>query len=274
MNEKQLDQFYTKKEISKMLMDKINKYFNLNNYFLLEPSAGKGSFSDLFHSNSQSFDIDPKNENIIKKDFLEIKIDEIENKNKQIFTIGNPPFGKNSSLALKFINKSAEFSQYIGFILPKTFKKKSFVDRINNKLHLLMEFELPEKSFIFKGNEYNVPCVFQIWEKKDIKREKSKLIRESNFFKFEKKENADFAIRRVGGLAGKVILDFESYKPTSNYYISIINKEYKEKIIKIMIQSYKDFQSVAKNTAGNPSLSKSEIISILEIKLKKEINTL
>lgn len=274
MNDKKLDQFYTKKEISKMIMNKINKSFEIKNYFLVEPSAGTGSFSNLFHSNSQSFDIAPKNKNIIKKDFLQIKKQDLNNKNKEIFTIGNPPFGKNSSTALKFVNKSAEFSKYIGFILPKTFKKQSIINRINKNLHLILEYEIPEKSFIFKEKEYSVPCIFQIWEKKELIRETKETIRQSEFFDFVRKENADFAIRRVGGLAGKVIIDFSLYKPSSHYYISILQKENKEKIIKTITDNFEELNKISRNAAGNPSLSKTELISIIEIKLKKAINVL
>ena len=37
--------------------------------------------------------------------------------------IGNPPFGKISSLAVKFFNKSAEYADVIAFIVPRTLKE-------------------------------------------------------------------------------------------------------------------------------------------------------
>ena len=41
----QLDQFYTKKEISKKYIDITFSKLNINNYdIILEPSAGNGSF--------------------------------------------------------------------------------------------------------------------------------------------------------------------------------------------------------------------------------------
>ena len=75
------------------------------------------------------FDIDPKKNNIIKCDFLTIDHDIFSGKN--VLSIGNPPFGRNSSMALKFIKKSALFATTIAFILPKGFKK----DPLSIKYH-------------------------------------------------------------------------------------------------------------------------------------------
>ena len=52
--------------------------------------------------------------------------------------LGNPPFGKNCSLAIKFFNKAAEFADLIAFIIPRTFKRIS----IQNKLNLNFSFIL------------------------------------------------------------------------------------------------------------------------------------
>ena len=60
---------------------------------------------------------------------------------KNIHIIGNPPFGRQSSLAIKFIKKSCEFCDTLSFILPKSFKKESlkkhfpFDLRYDKKIH-------------------------------------------------------------------------------------------------------------------------------------------
>lgn len=260
---RKLDQFYTKPEIAKKYYELLMKKYELNNYLLIEPSAGNGSFSDLFHLKSISLDLSPKKEYIKKQDFFKFKISKKQRKENKIFTIGNPPFGKNASLALKFLNKSAEYSDYIAFVLPKTFKKESMQNKINQYFHLDYEEDLLDKSFIHDNEEYDVPCVFQVWKKKEEKRliEKSKTT--SDLFDFCEKKNADFAIRRVGVLSGKVLLEYDKYKKSSHYYIKI-----KSDLIKTedFISSFNSFQEVAKNTAGNPSLSKGELIKIIENK--------
>ena len=133
-----------------------------------------------------------------------------------------------------------------------------------------MEIDIPKNAFIFEGNDYDVPCVFQIWEKKDILRENIKLKTKSDLFLFTIPENANFAIRRVGGLAGKMIIDFQNYSTSSHYYILVLNKKEKEKITNFFKTSYDEFQFLSRNTAGNPSLLKSEIIEVIEKKINIE----
>ena len=52
-------------------------------------------------------DIEPKEKYIIKINFFDYKPEE----DKKYLVIGNPPFGKVSSLAVKFFNKS--YQQHI-----------------------------------------------------------------------------------------------------------------------------------------------------------------
>lgn len=161
-----LDQFYTKPEIAKLCYSFLTKYIKENSFFI-EPSAGNGSFYSILPKDSRIWiDLVPQYEDVLFCDFFDFKFDNnLKLKYKQIITIGNPPFGKNSSLAIKFLNKSELFSNLVAFILPKTFKKDSVINKINPYLHLLSELELPKNSFIFNGEPYDVPCVFQIWEK-------------------------------------------------------------------------------------------------------------
>lgn len=257
---KDLDQFYTNIKVSKFCMKTLSEEFKLEEFFLLEPSAGTGSFSDLFHENSLAIDIDPKKDYIEKIDFLTLNNDIFND--KRVFTIGNPPFGKNSSLAIKFFNKAAEFSEYIGFVVPKTFKKISVINKLNLNFSLIIELEIPLDSFIFEGNSYSVPCVFQVWKKSSLKREIIKTKTLSDYFEFTDKENADFAVRRVGGLAGKVIENFDNYKESSHYFIKA--KENKTSLVEKLKKIYSNLNELARNSAGNPSLSKHELIITFE----------
>ena len=66
--------------------------------------------------------MEPENDEIIKQDYLEFDFN-LQNSYKRIHIVGNPPFGRQSSLAIKFIKKSCEYCDSISFILPKSFKK-------------------------------------------------------------------------------------------------------------------------------------------------------
>lgn len=97
----------------------------------LEPSAGNGVFYNLFPQNKYGIDLNPQNDQIIKMDFFNYLVSD-----KNVITIGNPPFGKNSSLAVKFFNHAAQFSNMICFIVPKTFQKYSIKQKLNNRFFL------------------------------------------------------------------------------------------------------------------------------------------
>ena len=264
---KELDQFYTKKELAIDIYEYLDGTFNLSEYFLIEPSAGEGAFSDLFHKKSISLDIEPKADNVLKKDFLEFDFLFLDEKDK-VFTIGNPPFGKNSSTAVKFFNKSAEHSDFIAFIVPKTFKKVSIQNKLNLDFKLFSELPLPENSFLHDGEQYDVPCVLQVWKKDLPPRKKVNTNIKSKYFEFTSKADGEFAIRRVGGLAGKVILDFEDYQESSHYYIK--SKIDIEDLIDALESGFQFLNNAASNSAGNPSLSKYELITLLNFILEED----
>jgi hypothetical protein len=169
-----IDKFYTKDIIVDLCMNYINSNIIINpDDLIIEPSAGNGSFISSIKSitnNYKFYDLEPENDEIIKQDYLSLYVNDIikNNKNNKIHIIGNPPFGRQSSLAIKFIKKSCEFSHTISFILPKSFKKDSLKKTFPLNFHPIFEIDLPDKSFLVDGIEYNVPCIFQIWEKKNI----------------------------------------------------------------------------------------------------------
>ena len=67
----------------------------------------------------------------------------------KIHVIGNPPFGRQSSLAIKFIRHSAKFCNTISFILPKSFKKDSMRNKVPLDFHLIHEKEKSLKNLSY-----------------------------------------------------------------------------------------------------------------------------
>ena len=243
-----LDQYYTKDDIAIHCINKVKTFIDISKYTIIEPSAGTGAFFKYLPQ-AIGLDLEPKYQGIIKQDFLEY----IPNSNNNII-IGNPPFGKNSSLALKFFNKSADFADYICFILPRTFRKPTIVNKLNKYFHLQYEEILPKNSFIYLDKSYDVPCVFQIWAKKEYNREYIDTNIICKHIEFTTFDNCDYMIRRVGGLAGKVIPKDPKYSISSNYCIKSSNK-----IKELLNNSYDELNTIASDVAGNPSLSKYEL---------------
>jgi hypothetical protein len=76
--------------------------------------------------------------------------------------LGNPPFGKKGKLALEFINKCAEISETIGFILPLTFRRWSIQSKLNKDLKLIYDINLEPNSFLVDNKVYSLNSCFQI----------------------------------------------------------------------------------------------------------------
>ena len=262
LNRDIIDKYYTKKDIVKYCINLIKKYIEINKQkdLIIEPSAGNGVFIPYIEKISKNhifYDLKPEHEDIIKQDFLKLNFKD-KNKYNKIHIIGNPPFGRQSSLAIKFIRKSCEFCDTISFILPKSFKKTSLKSKIPLNFHLLIQKDLPFNSFIVDGKDYDVPCIFQIWIKKTFERKKTKKII-SNFFSFIKKnDNPDLVIRRIGVNAGKVYdININEKNINSHYFIKINKDLDKNKIIDFL---KKNKYNIFDNTVGPRSISKQELI--------------
>ena len=237
-----LEQFFTTEENAKFCLSKIDlKAYDL----IIEPSAGSGSFSNLV--DCIAFDIEPKNDKIIKQNYLELETSEYTN--KKVLVIGNPPFGRQSSLAIKFINKSAEFADTIAFILPKSFKKESLINKLDKHLFLTEIYELPNTKFFFEKELFDIPCSFFIFEKRKELRTKEKLPIVDDF-SFVKPEEADCSIRRVGFYAGKI--EGLKVSASSHYFVKWNTEKAKDNYLKLKFD--------LDNTVGARSLSKTEII--------------
>lgn len=263
---RQLDQFYTDPAYAQQFLKAVADAVDLDTYdHILEPSAGTGSFYNLLDADRRiGLDLDPKAPGVIKTDFF----DWMPPIGERIITIGNPPFGKNSGLAVKFFNRAAEFSDVIAFIIPRTFRKASVKNRLHKNFHKIYDEDVPANSFIFNGASYNVPCAAQIWQRKDITREKIvtlKLEQVKDWFELVEPAKSDFAIQRVGGRAGLIRKDDRmSFSAESHYFI----KAHDPRVLPVFEKV--NFDTVKFNTAGNPSVSPSELIELWVAEARKQ----
>jgi len=252
-----IDKFYTCNLYVTSCIKNIQTTLSISeNDTIIEPSAGNGSFIKCIKEITQNYkfyDLEPENEAIEKQDYLLLDISPFVD--KKVHIIGNPPFGRQSSLAIKFIKKSCEFCSSISFILPKSFKKESMKSKFPANFHLVFEEDVPDKSFLVNGQEYDVPCVFQIWTK--LLEERKKIEKKvSNGFVFVKKnENPDISFRRVGVYAGKIDTDIDKSEQ-SHYFIKFTNNN----TLCENIDKLKEIKFQTNNTVGPKSISKQELI--------------
>lgn len=254
------EQFYTNKKVAKDCIQRITSLLPFtSDYIWIEPSAGNGAFLHNIPSSYKKFgfDVEPKADDIIKQDYLKWS----PPNDKDIVIFGNPPFGRQSSLAKSFISKSCKFAKVIALILPKSFTKPSMYNVFDLQFHLIYSEELEKDSFILNGSNYHVPCVFQIWQKKDTNRMIEKKVIPVGFEYVKSSEIYHLAFRRVGGLAGKCYKnDGSAFSIQSHYFIKF-NKNivcYKDSVMEKINNHV--FPS---NTLGPRSLSKSEANKVI-----------
>lgn len=209
------DKFHTKPEIAGQCIELIDpsKYD-----VVIEPSAGAGSFSKQIPG-VLAMDIDPEDPTITKRDWFSYT--RPRHDGERVLVIGNPPFGQQSTQAVRFINHAAQFADVIAFVLPLSFKKWSVRNRLDKHLHQILEESMPSNAFTLNGRDYHVPSVFQAWEWREELRSASPRRLVSDYFHFVSPAGSpDVRIARVGGRAGKASRDLAG-AAASNYFIRL-----------------------------------------------------
>jgi len=263
-----LDKFYTIPNISEKCLNTVETLYKWEEWGLVvEPSAGNGSFFTRIPTNKKiGIDICPEHEDIIKQDFLTYY--PVNNIGK-ILIVGNPPFGRVSSLAIKFFNHAAKWADVIAFIIPRTFRRISVQNKLNENFHLLIDEDIPMEPCSFSP-PMQAKCCFQIWEKKETIRTIIKLKTSHNDWEFlnfgPNDENGqptppngcDFAIRAYGGKCGEIVENGkEKLRPKSWHWIKS-NIEKNSLIRKFNSLDY----SISQNTARQNSIGRGELVKL------------
>lgn len=271
-----LDKFYTIPEISEKCLERIGSIYKWSEWGLvIEPSAGNGSFLTRIPTAKKiGIDISPEHDDIIKQDFLTYNPASrasyascATGDSIKILVVGNPPFGRVSSLAIKFFNHASKWADVIAFIIPRTFRRVSVQNKLNTSFHLIFDEEIPMKPCSFSP-PMMAKCCFQIWEKRDTERpiiELSTKHDDWDFLGFGPKdakgqptppEGADFAMRAYGGKCGEIVdTGLEILRPKSWHWIkSKINKN-------TLIERFNSLDyTLSLDTARQNSIGRGELV--------------
>ena len=270
----ELDQFYTKQEVALELCKILKEKLNLNKYTFLEPSAGFGSFVNALRKTFkepkiEAIDLDPKSFDIKQQDFFSYTP-----KDQKIITIGNPPFGKRATLAIKFFNYASKFSDYIAFIVPLQFEKWSVQKNLNKDFKLIFSQILEPNSFIFSGKDCSIRCCFQIWTRcssdVDLRLKKAPPTTHKSFEMWQynntigarkyfdkQRYKWDFAVVRQGFYDyNHIILQENELNPKIQY---IFFKAYDDKTI-VNLKSL-DFESLSRKNTTIPGFGKADVVA-------------
>lgn len=161
------DQFFTPIDLAKKCFSIVKeKIEGVDNYTFIEPSVGSGNFLLLLPEGSIGLDIENNCSGTIVCDYLNW----FPSDTKKYIVIGNPPFGLRGHTALKFINHSCEFAEYVCFILPKIFDsdgKGNITNRIK-KYKLIYTENISDKFITVDSKAVFINCVFQIWKRSEV----------------------------------------------------------------------------------------------------------
>ena len=243
------EKFYTSPDLAKRLVTFLDGKVNLRKFdTIIDCCCGEtGSFvaaiKDVVnHPKILVYEIymskrEKRNSTIaIEADFLDAKRPSRLNPENTL-VISNVPFGVNGKTAAKFIQKAAEISDHIAFLLPISFIKDSFLKRyVPPEFHVIYSKKLYNCEFLDKNDEENengececdcktcnnykkeikekyvtVNCAFIYFQKKEYPRveKKQQVVSYNPFFELldkniiENRQNADMRIRGSGANAGK-----------------------------------------------------------------------
>jgi hypothetical protein len=267
-----MDQFYTRPEVASTCVEELLQHVSFDDYdIILEPSAGQGSFYNLLPiTKRRGVDLDPKCDGVDKMNFFDF----VPEPNAKYCVVGNPPFGRISSIAIKFFNHAATFADVIAFIIPKTFKRVSVQNRLNMNFHLIHNRDLPLKPCCFTP-QMSAKCCFQIWKRRETARQKIELPLTHDDFQFlslgpldENKQptvpvGADFVVKAAGANCGEVKRDrLQTLRPKSWHWIKS-NIDVDELIQRIQSLDF----TVSQDTVRQDSIGRAELVQLYTEKI-------
>ena len=261
-----LDKFYTRASVATSCIEAVGARFPWESWDLcVEPSAGNGRFFlQLPSAKRVGLDLEPEHPEIQKQDFFTYSPPATASR---VLVIGNPPFGRVSSLAVKFFNHAALWATVIAFIVPRTFRRVSLQRRLDLQFHLLEDLEIPTEPCAFEP-PMQVKCCFQIWIRKTEARVCPVLPLQHPHWNFlalgtvdtqgqpTPPQGADFVVRAYGGQCGEIVSNgLQACRPKSWHWIQARIPPH---ILKARFETL-DY-SLSENTARQNSLGRAELI--------------
>lgn len=194
----------------------------MENLLWLEPAGGTGAFVEEVKKRGYEFwscDIEPKHPDVELADFLELDLSRF--KDRKVIVFGNPPFGRNNSLSIKFFNHAAEIAEYIAFIVPRSWRKWSVQDRLDMRFSLVFDYDLHRNYVTDEGVEITgngLRTCFQVWKRSATLRTPVE-VEDRGFIIKCSPEEADASITVFGRGCGTVKTDFPRVPNTTQMFV-------------------------------------------------------
>jgi hypothetical protein len=175
---------------------------------------------------------------------------------KFTMALGNPPYGVGGNLAIKFLNKTAEITDDIRFVLPTSVRKPSSLNKIDFFIQVTEDHDLDPKTF-----PNGISAVYQRWEKSKTPREKIEMLRthpDFEFLPYEKRFEADVFIGEYGcGPSGRVKTENFTHYAKGHHFLKVRSPE----VIQNFLEFAPRFREVANQCNGRYHFGKNDLIT-------------
>lgn len=163
------EQFYTDPALARRCVALVDELLGLDRFALcVEPGAGEGAFLDLLPPARRiGVDVQPRGPEVVAADYLQWQPPAVDG---PVLTIGNPPFGQRGALAMAFLDRACAASDAVAFILPRSFAKYTFLDRVHPRFHLVGSLPADGEFRDGAGRPVPVRAIFQVWQRRDVDR--------------------------------------------------------------------------------------------------------
>lgn len=251
------EQFYTPQNTAIEILERVLiSAPDLSKETFLEPAAGTGSFvnaaSELGFDEVISLDIEPKHPQVRLGNFL---VDQVETQGAVCVT--NPPFGRNNSLSVPFFNRAAQYCDLIAFIVPRSWRKWTVINRLDRSFELADDWDL-EIDYVDENGEYthgagNLRTCVQVWRRLTSVTRLPVVVKDNGFIERVKPEFADVSFTLFGYGCGTTKTDFDRKPNSTQTYFRLLRDDSLEAL------RASDFSRFYNHTAYTEALSTAEI---------------
>jgi len=287
------DQFFTKPEIAEELVDwLISEIGGLDRFdTLLEPSAGRGAFVDALMKRLPrctrrnlpprvvAYDTHPGRDGIECVDYFDTPD---EPRLGAVLVVGNPPFGKRSQTAIRFIQKACRNpeTRTVAFILPNSFNRHSVQDEaFPTQFHLRCARSVAPDAFDGDSGFY-ARCTFQVWERRQLDEPRA-IETEKVPLLFDYTTNAGDACISVGKLGAKRVGVARTppdpkATTTTHYFIEcdlLDDDPLRAKKLKVVVELLNEREWPLNTSIGADSINRQQLTPVIDAVLVQVIHS-
>jgi predicted RNA methylase len=227
---------------------------------IIEPAGGTGAFIEaakrISATDFLSFDIEPLHSSVAIGNFLDQQLGPVFG----AVTLGNPPFGRNNALTIPFFNHAAPHSDFIAFIVPRSWRKWSVINRLDRSFKLVSDTDLQIDYVDAAGKQLmsrkRLNTCFQIWQRSTELRPLYS-VEDLGFVTKTTPEAADVSLTIFGYGCGTVKTEFPRVANTTQMFLKLNDGRALTALNSV------DFSRFFKNTAYTEALSLGEINYLL-----------